>query len=83
MLSARQFVNLQNATLHVKNLKMQSVMLNVRNLLVRFTVLIKLVRSNSLLDFSKGSNVIILKIEKIVQNALLYVKLLTVSLIVK
>jgi len=39
-----QFVNHQNVIHHVKNLKMRFVMLNVKNLIVKYIVQIKLVQ---------------------------------------
>jgi len=51
-----QFVNHQNVTPHVKNQKMLFVMLNVKNLIVNFTALIKLVQESivqNVLQFAK------------------------------
>ena len=44
LLYVNLYVNHQNAILVAKNLKMLSVMLNVKNLIVKLNVLIKLVR---------------------------------------
>jgi len=42
MLFVNQFVNHQNVTHHVKNQKMQFVMWNVKNLIVKYIAQIKL-----------------------------------------